>query len=95
MDETGSNETSRRETMERIARSLIEQMGGEVVKPGLKFSASHWIYYKRLEKRDFPRERPAMVLPPKYTRVHWLFITESYFAYGRRDISKYTLNLNS
>ena len=95
LDDYGSNEQLRREKMEKITKSLIVQLGGEVLQPGHKFAADYWVYYKRLEKRDFPADRPPMVIPPKYTRLHWLFITECFFAYGRQDEAKFTLDFNN
>ena len=40
--------------MEKVTRSLIVQMGGEVVPDEAKFAADYWVYYRRLEKHDFP-----------------------------------------
>ena len=90
-DSLGLNERQRRQIMEKVTRSLIMQMGGEVVPDGLRFSAEYWVYYRRLEKHDFPPDQQPMTVPPKYKRVHWLFITESYFSYGKPDLEKFTL----
>lgn len=68
--------------------SLIVQMGGEVVAPGNSIMATYWVYYKRLTKND---PVGGKFIPPKYIKIHWLFITESFFSMGRRDISKYKL----
>ena len=46
-EEKQANNESR-EKMESIAKSLIIQMGGEVVPYNHKFAAEHWVYYKRL-----------------------------------------------
>ena len=40
--------------MERISKSLIEQMGGTIVQKGHMIAADYWVYYKRLEKHDYP-----------------------------------------
>ena len=97
IDEYGSSEQRRRETMERIAKSLIVQMGGEVIQEGHKFSAEHWVYYHPLTHKDFlhcPPDKQPQRLPPRYKRIHWLYITECFFAYGRRDMAKFILNLD-
>ena len=78
-----------RESFKRIAISLIIQMGGEVVQPGNSIMATYWVYYKRLTKHDQIEKK---FVPPKYVKLHWLFITESFFSMGRRDISKYKLS---
>lgn len=94
VDSNGQTEQGRRQTMEGIAKSLIQQMGGEVCKPGMKYAADYWVYYKRLERRDFPPDQPPVFIPPRYKRIHWLFITECFFSYGRRDLGKFSLNLD-
>ena len=70
-------------------------MGGEVVPDHHKFAADFWIYYKRLERIDFPPDKPPQPVPPRYKQVHWLFITECFFSYGRRDIDRFTLNFSN
>ena len=69
------------ETMKEVIMALVRQMGGEVVKTA-KSIATHWVFYTK---------QPGVSAPSLIKLVHFTYITECFFAVGRRDETKWLI----
>ena len=72
--------------MKRVCEGIVKQFGGEVTDRGTKFAATHWVFYHRPSCAD-----DMIFCPPDIKRVHFTYITECFFAVGRKDIGKFLI----
>lgn len=70
-----------------VCKGLVRQFGGEVLAKGSKFAATHWVHYHRPSGTD----EALTYCPPIIKRIHFTYITECFFAIGRKDITKFLI----